>query len=263
MFNDLVFKYEEKGWPIRKCVFIWSVKDLAMVGAMDQNRVHTQDLHTIVPYSDKDIPSLLPTSFQPDLLSASLSDLSDLAAGQREESGSAKSNKDQPKNANFVIIDQPGYTLANDDFASSSLPVFRPKSISFKDADFMSADPFHAEFYLTSLRNEQDYEKANIAPADQPYLRMGRPDLDAIFKRVTTLCGKSSIPRVAVVVCGPDEVCVCVCVCVCPHLTPFSYLYLSLSLSLLFVYYFICFLLPSFFYLLFSTPTPLTPHYFY
>ena len=75
-------------------------------------------------------------------------------------------------------------------------------SFSFID-DMETNDPIHAEFYITSLRNVEDFHRAHIDPINQPYLRFGRPNLPNIFERVAKLCEKENISRVAVVTCGP------------------------------------------------------------
>jgi hypothetical protein len=80
--------------------------------------------------------------------------------------------------------------------------VQRQVSFSFL-SDLSTDDRFHGEFYITSLRNKADFHRANIDPVKQPYLRFGRPNLPDIFARVTQLCAKEGIGRVAVVSCGP------------------------------------------------------------
>jgi hypothetical protein len=78
----------------------------------------------------------------------------------------------------------------------------RKVSFSF-DEDLSSKDPFHAEFYITSIRGKEEFAKANIDHTRQPFLRFGRPDIAATFERVSQLCAKEGIARVGVVACGP------------------------------------------------------------
>ena len=61
----------------------------------------------------------------------------------------------------------------------------------------MEQDRFHAEFYLTALRDEKDYRAANIT------LRFGRPNIPKIFERVKNMCVAKSVKKVGVIVCGP------------------------------------------------------------
>ena len=81
---------------------------------------------------------------------------------------------------------------------------------SFTDTDIASTDHFHLEFYLTSVRNAEQFQAANIDPDEQKYVRFGRPDLPKLFARVATFCASEKIRRVAVITCGPvsmvDEV---------------------------------------------------------
>jgi hypothetical protein len=64
---------------------------------------------------------------------------------------------------------------------------------------------FFSEFYLTSLRNKEDFANANIDPVAQKHLKFGRPNVGQIFADTTQLCEANSIGRVAVAVCGPPD----------------------------------------------------------
>jgi hypothetical protein len=85
-----------------------------------------------------------------------------------------------------------------------SAPISLQRQVSFSfDSDLSTPDPFHAEFYITSLRNKEEFKQAGIDPQRQPYLRFGRPDVPDTFARVERLCAAEGIGRVAVVCCGP------------------------------------------------------------
>ena len=64
---------------------------------------------------------------------------------------------------------------------------------------------FQPEFYLTSLRSQDDYEAANINPLEQPHVHFGRPNISLIFQTMKKLCIDEGIKRVGVIVCGPVE----------------------------------------------------------
>ena len=86
----------------------------------------------------------------------------------------------------------------------------RAATYSYTDTDIDSSDPFHLEFYLTSVRNAEQFKAANIDPDAQKHVRFGRPDLSKLFDRVASFCANEKIRRVAVITCGPvsmvDEV---------------------------------------------------------
>ena len=87
-------------------------------------------------------------------------------------------------------------TLTND--------VSPPAAYSF--ADIASPNPFHMEFYLTSVRNAEQFQAANIDPDTQKHVRFGRPNLPQLFARVATFCANEKIRRVAVITCGPGSI---------------------------------------------------------
>ena len=84
---------------------------------------------------------------------------------------------------------------------------------------------FENRFYLTRVREENEFESANIDPIAQPWLKFGRPDIPALFEEIRGIVKReitkieetsatlpqphnkvfpgSKISRVAVSVCGP------------------------------------------------------------
>jgi hypothetical protein len=60
-----------------------------------------------------------------------------------------------------------------------------------------------SEFYLTRVRPQRGYVDANIRPELQPFLRLGRPDLDQQFIQMKADALMLREQRVAVAVCGP------------------------------------------------------------
>jgi len=64
---------------------------------------------------------------------------------------------------------------------------------------------FHTEFYLTTVKDAVDVEKAGIHLPSNPHLRLGRPDVKGILSRVESLCKKEGIKRAAVLTCGPTS----------------------------------------------------------
>ena len=53
------------------------------------------------------------------------------------------------------------------------------------------------------LRAPAARRAANIHPAAQPHLHLGRPDIPRLFARVADMCVRDGVRRVAVVTCGP------------------------------------------------------------
>lgn len=73
------------------------------------------------------------------------------------------------------------------------------------------SDPLMTEFYLTRVRDEAEFKKANINPVAQKMLSMGRPklaeitaDVHARAKADLAKSGRASV-RVAVLTCGPTS----------------------------------------------------------
>ena len=58
-------------------------------------------------------------------------------------------------------------------------------------------------FHLTSIRNEKDYNKANINPKEQKLLKFGRPNLPSYFEKIKKIAKEQKEIKVAVLCCGP------------------------------------------------------------
>jgi hypothetical protein len=189
MFNHLVNAYskgQRTSVSLRKCIFVWSVHDRAMIDATEKDRYHK-----LLPSGE------LPLSFQPDLVGRNWTgeEAKDVSAG-----GPVSANVvSQLDSSNVALMDQPVQAGgARIDVVEAE----RKVSFSF-DEDLSSKDPFHAEFYITSIRGKEEFAQANIDHVRQPFLRFGRPDIAATIERVSQLCAKEGIARVGVVACGP------------------------------------------------------------
>jgi NADPH oxidase len=64
-------------------------------------------------------------------------------------------------------------------------------------------DVLTSEFFLTQVRNKEDFQAANIDPEIQKHLRFGRPDLAKAFAAMAETAKREGEARVAVLVCGP------------------------------------------------------------
>eukprot|EP00238_Polyblepharides_amylifera_P011893 CAMPEP_0196591568 /NCGR_PEP_ID=MMETSP1081-20130531/70094_1 /TAXON_ID=36882 /ORGANISM="Pyramimonas amylifera, Strain CCMP720" /LENGTH=369 /DNA_ID=CAMNT_0041914965 /DNA_START=478 /DNA_END=1587 /DNA_ORIENTATION=+ len=71
--------------------------------------------------------------------------------------------------------------------------------------DVKGFDPLYSEYFLTRVRNEEDYPKANINLAVQECLRFGRPNIVEIFQTMKEMCIEHGDARCAVMVCGPQS----------------------------------------------------------
>jgi NAD(P)H-flavin reductase len=198
LFNNFVHQYCE-GRDIRKCIYLWSVKDRAMIDSIDEAR-HD---HSSLGAADKpaDMASLtsanLPRSFQPNLLNFKPPSRTGDTYKKDVEAGSVVDASkvipvatDSTEYKSVVIADKRSHHV-------------KQESFSWDQATIGSADPFHVEFYLTCIRNKEEFAKANIDPETQPYVKFGRPDLPAKWQAVAEMCVKEGITRVAVLVCGP------------------------------------------------------------
>lgn len=93
---------------------------------------------------------------------------------------------------------------------SCQMKQFRDISANKPATGLQSADVFYSEFFLTSVKTEQQLRKDNYDEILQKYLnvpnlKIGRPDLQQLFADTAKLCTDEGIPEVAVVVCGPDS----------------------------------------------------------
>lgn len=187
IFKHLMHQHESGNRLMRKCIFVWSVKDLAMVTGWDieedvaaskilniqsvlskRGQADTEDT-PLSPSKKKSNSSVLPLSFQPCL--------------------------DLPNRSDDIISRD----------AAKKSESLNPRKVSFSFAeDLGTPDPFHCEFYLTSVRSAEEFKAANIDIDQQPYIRFNRPNLPKLFDRVAQLCKAEGIARVAVVTCGPE-----------------------------------------------------------
>ena len=156
----------------------------------------------------------LPLSFQPDLVGEHLSPSTHGGEGHDTTSSLAAIRQPYDSITNDIEVAQFTHTEddISDDTSDAPVHVRRPppipleQQVSFSfDADLSTPDPFHAEFYITSLRSKEEFKRAGIDPKRQPYLRFGRPDVPETFARVERLCAAEGIGRVAVVCCGPSS----------------------------------------------------------
>ena len=59
-------------------------------------------------------------------------------------------------------------------------------------------------FHLTNVRNEKDFNKANIDPMHQKLLKFGRPNLPSYFDKIKKLAKDQNESKVAILTCGPE-----------------------------------------------------------
>lgn len=182
VFNHLIHEHMTKQRNVRKCIFVWSVKDRAMADTISPNAGSVSGRHN----SQLLLAPPIPLSFQPDLLTRPRSHSSPRVMNNTETNPVVNMQSAVP------------VRLQSEDLEDVSLRTFSDNN------DLSSPSVFHCEFYLTALRNEADFAKAGIDRNQQPYLRFGRPDLFDVFLRVASLCSKEGIPRVPVIVCGPE-----------------------------------------------------------
>ena len=63
---------------------------------------------------------------------------------------------------------------------------------------------FYTEFFLTQVRNAEDFAEADIHPEVQPCLRFNRPDIKKKMTEMHEIAIGNKVDRVAVLVCGPE-----------------------------------------------------------
>eukprot|EP00607_Mallomonas_marina_P010876 CAMPEP_0182422080 /NCGR_PEP_ID=MMETSP1167-20130531/7674_1 /TAXON_ID=2988 /ORGANISM="Mallomonas Sp, Strain CCMP3275" /LENGTH=357 /DNA_ID=CAMNT_0024599823 /DNA_START=613 /DNA_END=1686 /DNA_ORIENTATION=- len=196
IFCHLFNQHLKKTRKLARVLFIWSVKDKAMVSLMEVGmtweKSHSLPLKPQAkvyqtmqcqPSSGSKFKEAanLPLSFQPNLIPAtSVSQWPKV----RPISGKGSITGDE-------VREIPSKAEQLDE--EVAIPVENDQN-----------NIFQCEFYLTSIRNEEDFKKANIDPVTQPYVKFGRPDLKKIFSDVESFCKENGHKRVATVVCGPN-----------------------------------------------------------
>ena len=80
---------------------------------------------------------------------------------------------------------------------------FQPDDLERIDADSEGKAVLRTEFYLTRVRAEDGYERGNIRPQLQPYVKFGRPKWPEVFDGMKGLAKETGENHVCVLVCGP------------------------------------------------------------
>ena len=161
---------------------MWSVKDKAMAVSMDQD--------VLVPQSaEQTNRSVLPLSFQPTMPRPPR-----IRSGSVRSYSSAEGEDSVKRNSEAIELNR---------MSSFSSTAEEEAQAEVDEVTLSSSLVFHTEYYLTYLRNKEDYDKANIKPDQQKYLKFGRPNVPQLMADTRKLCEAEGIKRVAVFVCGP------------------------------------------------------------
>mmetsp|Transcript_6720 Transcript_6720/g.7031 ORF Transcript_6720/g.7031 Transcript_6720/m.7031 type:complete len:561 (+) Transcript_6720:29-1711(+) len=178
IYNHLIHQSASNLRKFRKVIFIWSVKDRAMVDAL-----YTDKLHSTINKDNQNVP-YLPISFQPAVL----------PPPNVRASRSAHPQQIIPTTETIPPLEidpESGSSSSNSKNTSPS-------------PDLNSNLVFHNEYYLTQVRSSDSQQHtAGINREVQTWLKFGRPNMKEIFERTTELCKKENISRVGVCVCGP------------------------------------------------------------
>jgi NAD(P)H-flavin reductase len=173
LYNSLTAQ-AEAGRSLRKVLFLWSVKDRAIIDSMTPAMLSSNKLLA---------PLITPTSFQPAMV------------------GEAPDSLNTPN----PMFEEEGVELSGGVVSRDEA-----RDIEASAADSAAHKVFENRFYLTQVRDEKKFSEANISPAQQPWLHFGRPDLAQIFDEVRAMLLSDQeqtpgmrIPRVCVSVCGP------------------------------------------------------------
>mmetsp|Transcript_26197 Transcript_26197/g.44193 ORF Transcript_26197/g.44193 Transcript_26197/m.44193 type:complete len:553 (+) Transcript_26197:100-1758(+) len=189
LYNHFIHQSETGQRRFRKVIFVWSVKDKAMVEVMDADRAKA---------------SYLPTSFQPPtprppdhLVSNGVSSFS--------KTGANLDKKVIPKRDGDTLVSTADIeeNRAEDSLQEIQNDGCADDAANEDGLDLHSERIFHAEYYLTSVRSEEQFAAAGIDPVNQKHLHFGRPSLPYLFQRTEELCRKEGIKKVAVLTCGP------------------------------------------------------------
>ncbi|KAG2448227.1 hypothetical protein HYH02_006812 [Chlamydomonas schloesseri] len=201
-FNHLMAQ-RARGRPVKLAHMVWSVRDRALV---------TSVLGYDDVYAAEHLPSSLPLSFQPDLISPN-----QYANGANigPQPGTPYAPP-TPAGAHVPMAPLAAYATqqqqqrAMDHATSTTALVDMERGVASSSSSDGGAavsgagDYIATEFYLTQARTEAASAKANIRPELQPALRLGRPDLPKIFGETAQRAEFLQLKEVAVYVCGPS-----------------------------------------------------------
>lgn len=178
MYNHFIDQVESgERNDLRKVIFVWSVKDKATAEAIE---------------ADRRKASYLPLSFQPTMKPPPKIKLTRVIPGLTDEQCYIDDSIETGGTKNAVYSDKDNnYQRASDSANEDGFEL---------NTDLI----FHAEYYLTKVRNEEEFAAAGIDPVEQKHLHFGRPNLPEVFERTRALCASEGIKRVGVMVCGPQ-----------------------------------------------------------
>mmetsp|Transcript_14500 Transcript_14500/g.27116 ORF Transcript_14500/g.27116 Transcript_14500/m.27116 type:complete len:558 (+) Transcript_14500:142-1815(+) len=194
LYNSLASE-AETGRQLRKVLFLWSVKDKAIINTMTPSLLSSGKMLG---------PDLTPLSFQPAMVGRGPDNLSaantpPLAVVTKNEDVELRSSP-----ASGAVSKASSDRTPGDIESASPLAPF-----SSSNASSSSKMIFENRFYLTQLRDESHFKDANISPEVQPWLHFGRPDISAVFDEVRSLVRADKVgtgrSRVCVSVCGPSS----------------------------------------------------------
>ena len=188
--------------PLRKLIFIWSVREKSMLQSTTDD-LHITNKSTSVENKqvvNQEIETgnkiALPRFFQPNLV---------FPATAEDQS------KLENIRVNNYMTSADGQQKSQEDSESSD-------KLNHTRSTISSSNPVHLEFFLTQAKKktkdhvdtdtavaaaEDKSEFDSIDPVTHQYITPGRPNLPVLFQQVAELCEKEGISRVAVMTCGP------------------------------------------------------------
>ncbi|KAG2442455.1 hypothetical protein HXX76_002541 [Chlamydomonas incerta] len=211
-FNHLMAQ-RARGRPVRLAHLVWSVRDRALISSV----LGYDDV-----YAAEHLPSSLPLSFQPDLISpnqyANGANIGPQPATPYAPPTPAGSQVPMTPLAAYSSQKQRAMEHATSTTALVDMERGVASTSNAGAAASGAGDFIATEFYLTQARSETasanvagssnfrvpPTAKANIRPELQPALRMGRPDLPKLFEETARRAEFLQLKEVAVYVCGPS-----------------------------------------------------------
>ena len=179
--NDLMHQHRQ-GRPLKSVYFVWSVRDKAMVQAMDKHSAKQDD-----------VPPAPPVAAGASVVRSPVQKHESVRGGKADDGEAPRSSSSRlPTSFQPDLLHDHGNALgahAGDDAGAGS--------------ESKKEGVLHTEFYLTKVRDKSQFDAAGISPDAQEHVRFGRPDLKAIFARIRDEARNANETRVAALVCGP------------------------------------------------------------
>lgn len=206
IYNNLINKYQKNPNYLKKCIFIWSVKDHSLISSMSESI--SLPNNNIDSYSlNKNDGNIINDEHDKFDKSTALSKSNTVVnqPGVRDESVIEEGYTSNPmfRRNDFNNDNINGLEINHNNVNNSSdYNIESRVNIENNDIDMNDNITFHNRFYITKIEssnNENNSDKPNNQKDENRYkLSHGRPQLLNIFEQISSYCVHENISNVGV-----------------------------------------------------------------